>query len=305
MVRALMGWQAPVNFGWFVALMGLLGCQGDLGAVKLEKHSQVRPSQDRTRLLVFDSRQLRSVKSRKEISTCVAYSPRLNLELPLSFASGDKRRFLAMSDKVFDVSANPPKLVTEDKIDPWADSPIAVCGRTQSLAYISSYGDVFEDGAPIEARGATGVYGSSEGDYLYVTTESALEAYDTKTRSKAGKLHVNNPKNLVVVNHGKDVLFAHDANKASLYDRKLSKAKLRLKFDESQSIWSLDVFDHRLVVVTWEGAAFSARWVARFYDIKTGAERRSLEFRRPVACYVMQGNRVAIVGEESIAWEAW
>ncbi len=235
----------------------------------------------------------------------MTYSPGLEFELPLSFASGETRKFLATADKVLDVSANPPKEAIQAKIDLWADSPITVYGGNQSLAYVSRAGSVLAKEAAVKVQAAKGVYSSSDSDCLYIATENALVAYDTGTDKEIKRLRASNPKNVAVVNRGLDVLFAHETNKLSLYDRNLSSSKFELRFRDGQSIWDLDLHNGRLAVVTWEGAVLSARWVARFYDLKTKRELKSLSFKHPIACFVMEGNSVAIVSEQGITWEPW
>ncbi len=285
--------------------IGLMGCQRRTDALQLEKHSQVQPSKDRTHLFVFDSKRLRIVGSRHQVKNVVTYSPPLDVELPLSFAGGETRKFLATTDQVFDVSANPPTEAIKAKVDLWADSPIAVFGEDQSLAYISSTGTLFAKGAKVNVQSAKGVYASSDSDCIYITTEDTLAAYDTGTGMEIKKLLVTSPKNVAVVNGGKDILFAHETNKLSLYDRNLSISRYEVNFNKDQSVWAIDLYDEHLVVVTWEGAALSAKWVARFYDLKTNRELKTLAFTHPIACFVMQGNEVAIVSEGDIRWEPW
>lgn len=244
------------------------------------------------------------VAPKDQIVNVVTYSPQLDFQLPLSFASGETHQFLATAEKVLDASANPPKAI-KVRIDLWADAPIAVFGADQSLAYVSSSGAVIANQASVKAQGAKGVYSSPDTNYLYIATESALTAFDTKTGKEVRKLIANNPKNVAVVNGGQDVLFAHETNKLSLYDRYLSSSKFELKFNEDQSIWSLDLHDDRLAVVTWEGKVLSAKWVARLYDLKSKKELKNLEFNHAVVCFVLRGNDIAIVSDDQIRWEHW
>ena len=213
--------------------------------------------------------------------------------------------FLATADKVLDVSANPAKGAIQAKIDVWADSPIAVFGGNQDLAYVAGAGTVLAKNEAVKVHAAKGVYSSSDSDCLYIATESALVAYDTSTDKEIKRLLVENPRNVEIVNRGRDVLLAHETNKLSLYDRSLSSIKFELRFNDGQSIWALDLHNDRLALVTWEGAVLSAKWVARFYDLKTKRELKSMSFKHPIACFVMEGNCVAIVSEQGITWEPW
>lgn len=273
--------------------------------MQLEKHSQVRPSQDKRRLFIFDFKHLRTADPKGNIAIVTTYSPHLNIDLPISFASGETRQFLATADRVFDVNENPPKWVPEAKIDLWSDSPIAVFGSQQSLAYLSNAGFFCAQGVATKVKGAKGIYSGSDTDYLYVATEESLMAYDVKARAVVRKLPVSGAKNVAVVNSGEDVLFAHATNVLSLYDRDLSKSKFELKFNSHQSIWALDLCGDHLAVVTWEGVALSAKWIVRLFDISTKKEVKTLEYNHPVTCFVLQGNVLAIVGEREIRWETW
>lgn len=284
----------------------------------LANHSQVRPSQDRKRLIVFDCDRLRSVGPDGQTVILATYSPRLAEDIPLSYASGDDRHYLATDSRVFDVSKNPPRVVTEEEIDSWAYSPMSVFGKDQSLAFISGHGTVFAQNRKTKIRDAIGVYSSADSDYLYVTTYETLIAYDVKTKSVVGKLPVGGEKVLAVVNAGNDVLLAHSVVDAgndvllarstyvlSIFDRNLSKSKFEWRFNEHQEIWSLDLFGDHLAVVTWEGRAFSAKWVLRLIDVTSRKEVKTIEYSQPITCYVMQGDQIAVVGESGLRWENW
>lgn len=289
----------------FMAPLATMGCHSSPHTVRIDRGSSVRPDLHRSDLLALSVRQLKSIKASGASEVVMSYSTFIKDDRPFLLLNGKSHRYAVTGGELFDISARTIKRVNIPKLDISIKSPVSLFSDDDKIAYVLSRSKVRINGRDLKVSDAQGVYSHPNTGNVYIATPSSLLVCDGRKKAVIKTLKVNEAVNVALSERGNEVAFSYESNRVSVFDRWLSKERFHLSFGSDQAIWGIDLSDDRLVVVTWEGVAFSAKWIARFFDLRKRKEIKSVAFGEPIECFILKGGKVAVVGSERISWEVW